>query len=87
MCRSAIGNAAQVLEDALGMWLFTRLPRGVELIPEGQDFLSHARHVLNSVSDALYMPLFRARGIVRVAASYTLLGYFLPELLARRGRG
>jgi DNA-binding transcriptional LysR family regulator len=38
------------------------------------------------VRDAVSMPRFRAHelsGSVRVAASYTLLGYFLPELMAR----
>jgi DNA-binding transcriptional LysR family regulator len=58
----------------------------VELTPEGQDFYHHARHVLDSVRDAMHKPRFRAhdmRGTVRIAASYTVLGYFLPELFAR----
>jgi DNA-binding transcriptional LysR family regulator len=42
--------------------------------------------VLDAARDAVHMPPFRShdlRGTVRIAASYTLLGYFLPELLAR----
>ncbi|TDG02807.1 LysR family transcriptional regulator [Paraburkholderia guartelaensis] len=84
--QSAITNAVLALEEALGTRLFVRLPQGVELTPDGQDFLNHARHVLESVRDALHKAPFRAhslRGTVRLAASYTLLGYFLPELLAR----
>ncbi|BEU28090.1 LysR family transcriptional regulator [Paraburkholderia sp. 22B1P] len=84
--QSAITNAVQALEEALGTRLFVRLPQGVELTPDGQAFLNHARQVLDTVRDAMHTPPFRAhslRGAVRVAASYTLLGYFLPDLLAR----
>lgn len=84
--QSAITNAVLSLEDELGVRLFVRLQQGVSLTAEGQDFLSSARHILDSVRDALHRPRFRAAGLqgtVKVAASYTLLGYFLPELLAR----
>lgn len=84
--QSAITNAVLSLEEELGVRLFDRLPQGVSLTAEGQDFLFNARHILESVRDAMHKPRFRAsglRGMVRVAASYTLLGYFLPELLAR----
>lgn len=84
--QSAITNAVLALEEELGVRLFDRLPQGVSLTAEGQDFLHHARHILDSVRDAMHTPRFRAsglRGTVRIAASYTLLGYFLPELLAR----
>ncbi|TKC87984.1 LysR family transcriptional regulator [Trinickia terrae] len=84
--QSAITNAVLALESTLGTRLFERLPQGVELTPDGQDFYHHARHVLDSVRDAIHKPRFRAhdlRGTVRIAASYTVLGYFLPELFAR----
>ncbi len=84
--QSAITNAVLALEEALGTRLFERLPQGVALTPDGQDFLNHARHILDSVRDAVYKPPFRShdlKGTVRIAASYTLLGYFLPELMAR----
>ena len=84
--QSAITNAVLALEQQLGVRLFDRLPQGVSLTAEGEDFFHHARHILDSVHDAMHKPRFRAnnlRGIVKVAASYTVLGYFLPELLAR----
>jgi DNA-binding transcriptional LysR family regulator len=62
------------------------LPQGVTLTPDGQDFYNHARRVLDAARDAVHKPPFRShdmRGTVRIAASYTVLGYFLPELLAR----
>ena len=84
--QSAITNAVLALEHGLGTRLFERSPQGVALTPDGQDFYNHARRVLDAARDAVHMPPFRAhdlRGTVRIAASYTLLGYFLPELLAR----
>ncbi|MFM0505020.1 LysR family transcriptional regulator [Paraburkholderia caffeinilytica] len=84
--QSAITNAVLALEETLGTRLFERLPQGVTLTPDGHDFLNHARHILDSVRDAVYKAPFRShdlKGTVRMAASYTVLGYFLPELMAR----
>lgn len=84
--QSAITNAVLALEHGLGTRLFERLPQGVALTPDGQDFYNHARRVLDAARDAVHKPPFRShdmRGTVRIAASYTVLGYFLPELLAR----
>ncbi|CAB3709379.1 LysR family transcriptional regulator [Paraburkholderia rhynchosiae] len=84
--QSAITNAVLALESGLGTRLFERMPQGVALTPDGHDFLNHARRVLDAARDAVHKPPFRShdmRGTVRIAASYTLLGYFLPELLAR----
>lgn len=77
--QSAITNAVLALESALGTKLFERLPQGVALTPDGQDFHNHARRVLDAARDAMHMPPFRAhdmRGVARIAASYTVLGYF-----------
>lgn len=84
--QSTITNAVIALEDELGIKLFDRLAQGVALTAEGQDFFHNACHILDSVHDAIHKPRFRKgnlHGCVRVAASYTVLGYFLPELLAR----
>jgi len=40
------------LEDELGAPLFRRTPRGMELLPAGDRFLSHARSILASVEAA-----------------------------------
>ena len=84
--QSAITNAVLALEKELGVRLFERLAQGVSLTADGEDFFHHACHILDSVRDATHKPRFRARelsGKVRIAASYTVLGYFLPDLLAR----
>jgi DNA-binding transcriptional LysR family regulator len=84
--QSAVTNAVSSLEDVLRTKLFDRLPHGVALTLEGHDFYNHARHVIDSLSDALHRSRSRSRdaqGTVRIGASYTVLGYFLPEVLAR----
>lgn len=84
--QSAITNAVLALEKELGVRLFDRLAQGVALTADGQDFFQHACHILDSVHDATHKPRLRGatlRGTVSVAASYTVLGYFLPDLLAR----
>ena len=84
--QSAITNAVLTLEQRLAVRLFDRLPHGVALTAEGHLFHQHARQILDSVEDALREPRFQVHGLkgsVRLAASYTVLGYFLPGLLAR----
>ncbi len=84
--QSAITNAVLALEKELGVRLFDRLAQGVSLTADGQDFFHHACHILDSVRDATHKPRFRSAklgGTVSIAASYTVLGYFLPDLLAR----
>lgn len=84
--QSAVTNAVLALEQRLGVRLFERRPHGVTLTAEGHLFFQHARQILDSVEDALREPRFQVHGLqgsVRLAASYTVLGYFLPGLLAR----
>ncbi|ATH98825.1 LysR family transcriptional regulator [Alcaligenes faecalis] len=84
--QSAISNAVQSLERQLNVALFERLPHGVELTPQGQAFFHHAHHVIDAVSDALNHADLRRQNIegqIRVAAGYTVLGYFLPDLISR----
>ena len=84
--QSAITAAVLHLEQSMGVSLFDRLPHGVALTAEGNKFSQHARHILDTLQDALSEPLFLGhamQGTVRVGASYTVLGYFLPALLAR----
>jgi DNA-binding transcriptional LysR family regulator len=84
--QSAVTNAVSGLEEVLGTRLFDRLPHGVTLTLDGHDFYYHARHVIDSVNDAIHRSRSRARdakGTVSIGASYTVMGYFLPEVLAR----
>jgi DNA-binding transcriptional LysR family regulator len=84
--QSAITNAVIALERMLGTRLFDRLPHGVTLTHDGHDFYHQARHVIDSLQDAMHKSRSKARdaeGVVRIGASYTVMGYFLPEMIAR----
>lgn len=84
--QTAITNAVATLEGLLGVRLFDRHPHGVTLTAEGQHFVQHARHVLNAVDDAMRTPVFRTydiAGEIRLAATYTVMGYFLAPYLER----
>lgn len=56
--QSAITAAVLQLEETLGVSLFERLPYGVALTAEGHKFAQHARHILDTLQDALSEPLF-----------------------------
>lgn len=84
--QSAITTAVLQLEELLGVKLFERLPHGVTLTAEGNRFYQHTRHVLDTLRDAAAetsLQRNQLHGTVRVGATYTVLGYFLPNLLAR----
>ena len=64
----------------LGVALFTRTAQGMNLTDSGRHFLNHAYSIQRSVDDALNSPQpdTRVDGTLKVAASYTVMGYFLP---------
>lgn len=84
--QSVITTAVSQLEAILTVPLFERQPHGVRLTAEGHKFRQHARHILDTLQDAVAQPSFLSHtlhGTVTIGASYTVLGYFLPSLLAR----
>lgn len=83
--QSAITTAIRDLEELLEQQLFDRQSHGVELTDAGRRFLSHTYAVLGAVDEAMRMPSKeeRVEGILSVAATYTVLGYFLPHHLQR----
>src|SRR6218665_1900600 len=82
---SAVTSAIRELEEMLGQPLFVRQSRGVELTDAGRRFLSHAYNVLAAADDAMRMAREGALvgGVLSIAATYTVLGYFLPHPLQR----
>ncbi len=84
--QSSVTEAIRSLEDDLGVQLFDRQARGLEITHRGSLFLRHARQILSDVSNA--RQAFRDDGNVeggRLALGVTSLvaGYVLSDLLAR----
>ena len=87
--QSAVSAAIQSLEQELEAPLFQRQSGGVVLTYEGHQFITHAQNILAAVSEAsrgLRRSGRTLRGEVRVGLTYTVAGYFIPQILMRFGR-
>lgn len=87
--QSAITTAIKSLEDLIGARLFERHAGGVSLTYEGNLFQDHARHIIESVEEAVRIPRRirdDVKGSINLALSYTISGYFFPPFLARFSR-
>lgn len=78
--QSAVTAAIKALESRLQTQLFDRHPGGMVLTGSGREFLGHCYQILNSVAACRGLDRVSAAagGVLRVAATYTVLGYFLP---------
>lgn len=83
--QSAVTTAIRELEEILRVRLFLRSAQGMELTEPGRSFLERSYTVLAAVDDAMRLPSGdgKVSGTLSVAATYTVIGYFLPHHLAR----
>jgi len=82
--QSAASAAIAALEAQHGVELFHRVGRGIELTDTGRAFLDEARAVLGRAASAeLALSEFGGlqRGTLRLVASQTIVGYWLPQHL------
>ena len=80
--QSAASSAIQALEGRLGAPLFHRLGRRIELTEAGRVLLPEARAILDRVSNAEQAVAeleSLLRGRLRLWASQTIAGYWLPR--------
>jgi DNA-binding transcriptional LysR family regulator len=86
--QSAITTAIKELEQTVGAQLFVRTSLGMELTPGGREFLSHSYDILKKVDDATHLSAVSrsVEGRLSIAATYTVIGYFLPYHLERLRR-
>lgn len=83
--QSAASAAIAALESRYGVALFHRIGRGIELTDAGRAFFAEARAVLGCAASAeLTLAEFGglSRGTLRLVASHTIAGYWLPRHLA-----
>ena len=84
-----IGRAVQSLETDLGVSLFKRHPRGLELTEQGSAVVYHARAMAKAAAQLSLEAAGRAdqlEGVVRVTASQFVATHVLPSILARLQR-
>ncbi|MDQ6435481.1 LysR family transcriptional regulator [Mesorhizobium sp. LHD-90] len=86
--QSAITTAIKDLEAEVGATLFSRSQQGMDLTPAGRELLFHAYEVLAKVDEmtGISVPGSDLAGTLSVAASYTVIGYYLPHHLERLRR-
>lgn len=86
--QSAITTAVKELETIVGAVLFERTPHGMELTTAGRQLLSHAYDILQKVDDvtSLHLVTSGVKGKLTLAATYTVIGYFLPLHMERLKR-
>ncbi len=83
LSQSALSRRIDKLEDALGVQLFTRTTRKVELTTVGRAFVHKARNVFNELESALLGiqdVAERLSGEVTLACVPSAVGYFLPSV-------
>lgn len=84
LSQPALSRRVEKLEDALGVKLFDRDKRKVELTVVGREFSHRARHVLNEVENALIGTRDLAKklaGEVVLACVPSTVRYFLPDVI------
>ena len=83
--QSSVSKQLKVFEDALGVRLFDRLPRGIRLTQGGEILLEHAQAIFaqrdRAVQELQELAGLR-RGRLALASSRTIGAYLLPDLLA-----
>lgn len=85
--QSAVTTAIKELEATVETELFSRSPQGMTLTEAGRRFLSAANDILLKAEEALNVRTAApVSGRIAIAASYTVIGYFLPPHLERLGR-
>ena len=83
LSQSALSRRVDKLEEALGVSLFTRTTRKVELTTVGRAFVHRARNVLNELEGALLGirdVAERLSGEVTLACVPSAVAYFLPAV-------
>lgn len=88
--QSAVTEAIKELEGELGVGLFERHSRGLNITHKGHQFLRHATTILASVSDA--RRAFgdsdeQVAGDLHLGVTSLVAGYVLSDILARYRRG
>lgn len=86
--QSSVTSAIRELEDSLGTALFLRTHHGMDLTDAGRELLASAYAILAKIEEAQSLRHRNSdmSGRIRIAASYTVLGYFLPYHLDRLRR-
>lgn len=87
LTQSAVSHQIRRLEEQVGRPLFTRTTRKLALTEDGEDFLRHARQILQAhAALAQRFRISALAGSIRFGVPENFLGDELPQLLCRFAR-
>ena len=84
--QSSVTEAIRALEDDLGVTLFDRQARGIDITHKGSAFLRHARQILADVATArttFQNDAETATGRLSLGVTSLVAGYVLSDILSR----
>lgn len=84
LAQPTLGRQVDALEEELGVTLFERFGRGLQLTPAGHELVTHARamgEAASRLSMAAYGQSGEIEGIVSISASDAYSGMLLPPIL------
>ncbi|WP_435417128.1 hydrogen peroxide-inducible genes activator [Parerythrobacter aurantius] len=84
LTQPALSQQLRLLEDRLGMRLFERVPRGLQLTPSGRQLLQPARQILGAVRDfgeAADRLAARPAATIRFGVTPTIGPYLMPQVI------
>lgn len=87
--QSAVTEAVRDLESDLGVELFERHSRGLNITHKGHQFLRHAQSILSDVQNARQAfsdDNMNAKGQLQLGVTSLVAGYVLSDILARYRR-
>lgn len=84
MTQPAVSYQIKRIEDQLGVALFARRARGVELLPDGRILLEAVRHGLEGIDEAMQQILRKKRTPgLRIATDYGFAAFWLMPRVAQ----
>lgn len=84
LAQPTLGRQVEAFQDELGVVLFERKGRGLELTPAGHSLITHARamgEAAGRLSLAAHAENDDMEGLVKIAASDSYAGHLLPPIL------
>lgn len=84
LTQPALSQQLRALEEALGLKLFERVPKGMQLTPGGRELLPSARGVLAALrefSEVADRVAARPAGTIRFGVTPTIGPYLMPQVI------
>lgn len=84
LTQPTLGRQVAALEDELGITLFERVGRALEITEAGENLLPHARHMAEAATRLSVIATGQSQtitGTVRITASDIFSTYLLPDIL------